>query len=64
MSTAQEDLKFVNGYNVGRKDDKGLVFHSCISKPSLVVGVIAFFLSVLSSLEHDKPLNKQNIIEN
>ena len=44
--TAQEDLKSINSYNMGEgRMIKGLVFPSCIPRPSLV-------LSALSSLGH------------
>ena len=49
--TAQENQKSINSYNMGGggggKDNKGLVFHSCIPRPSLV-------LSALSSMGHHR----------
>ena len=49
--TAQEDLKSINSYNMGEaRMIKGLVFPSCIPRPSLV-------LSALSVLGSPQPLH-------
>ena len=54
--TAREDLKSINGYNVGEgKEDNGLVFLFLHSKKTLVGFICSFALGSPQEIDREKP---------
>ena len=54
--TAHEDLKCINGYNVGEgKEDNGLVFLFLHSKKTLVGFICSFILGSPQEIDREKP---------